>query len=1033
MKTLFEVCKPRESVFDESKRDDTLDLSNLLDDSIDGEEFFKETYITEGMDHLFDQAFKRFKGNAASGVVKLTQAMGGGKTHNMVALGVLARDKNLRSIVLDGKYSNFEEDINVVAYTGRESYLEFGLWGEIAEQLGKKETFNAFYSPLIAPGQTAWIKLLQSDKPTLILLDELPPYLQNAKSITVGAGNLADVTTTALSNLFNAVGKEELHNVCIVVSDLQATYESGSQLLQQSFKELENEIGRSAINIEPVGANTDDLYNILRTRLFEEVGTNEDVLQIIEGYKKSINETRQMGYTSFTADEIARGIQIAYPFHPSIRDLFARFKENPGFQQTRGYIRLTRLMVKDLFTGDIKAKGKYLVNAYDVNLNNGELVTTVKGIKESISNGISHDIADDGNSVAENMDSKRGNEDIQDLSKLILVSSLGNVSNAIIGLSIQELIGYMAEPGREITGLKQGLEEYSTKAWYLYKDKANRLYFKNIKNVNAELIDSVNTYSYDFGKQAIKTFLIEKFTPKQRDCYQVVNIFPSIGDIELERDKVTLILSEPNKDSTGLNPDLKKFFEDTTFKNRVMFLTGQRNSMNNLVEKGKEYTAINDIISKMKHEEKLSETDPQYQQALDLFSKISLELISNLREAFVTLYYPKRKGLVSDDITMEFEENKYDVEDQIKSLLINKMKFDVEIESKEFRDKFEDRIFTQRQMNWNAIKERAAITTSWSWHHPNALEDLKDDMLRREEWIETGGYIDKEPPAPETSLMVRQVNEDESTGEVTLRINSHNGDTVFYDIGQDATTSSLKIEDLNNFKTKELKLSFLCVDSKGKNPTGSPVEWIRDIKVKHRPYDKDGEQYMELKATADNVKILYTTDGSNPKDSGGVFEGDFVIPEGAKYIQAVAVNEKLGVYSEPVNIEVTERKFEIDYAKKLKIIDPIIYNNTTEAFNGLEELQQFNTLLSGVNLAISNHKDHMTMEFAELSLGGFDIEGPKAILQQLNSLVDNFFNGKEFEVNLSINEITFKTGQEFEQWVSSKKEQIENYKGKIRQ
>src|SRR5699024_1716955 len=137
-------------------------------------------------------------------------------------------------------------------------------------------------------------------------------------------------------------------------------------------------------------------------------------------------------------------------------------------------------------TGDIKAKGKYLVNAYDVNLNNGELVTTVKGIKESISNGISHDIADDGNSVAENMDSKRGNEDIQDLSKLILVSSLGNVSNAIIGLSIQELIGYMAEPGREITGLKQGLEEYSTKAWYLYKDKANRLYFKNIKNVNAE-------------------------------------------------------------------------------------------------------------------------------------------------------------------------------------------------------------------------------------------------------------------------------------------------------------------------------------------------------------------------------------------------------------------------------------------------------------------------------------------------------------------------------------------------------------------
>src|SRR5699024_3219644 len=251
------------------------------------------------------------------------------------------------------------------------------------------------------------------------------------------------------------------------------------------------------------------------------------------------------------------------------------------------------------------------------------------------------------------------------------------------------------------------------------------------------------------------------------------------------------------------------------------------------------------------------------------------------------------------------------------------------------------------------------------------------------------------------------------TGEVTLKITPHNGDTVYYEIGQDATTSSLKIDDISNFTTKELKLSFLCVDSKGKNPTGFPVDWVRDVKIKHSPYDKDGEQYMELIATADNVKILYTIDCSNPRDSGGVFDGDFIIPKGVKYIQAVAVNEKLGVYSQPVNIEVMERKFEIDRMKELKIIEPIMYNNTTETFNGLEELQQFSAILSGVNLDISNHKDHMTMEFANLSLGGFEIDDPKTILQLLNSLIDSFFDEKEFEVNLSINEITFETGQEF--------------------
>jgi predicted AAA+ superfamily ATPase len=404
MKTLFEACKPRQSVFDETKRDDTLDLSNLLDGSIDGKHFFEETFITEGMELLFDTAFKRFQGKAASGLIKLTQAMGGGKTHNMVALGVLAKNKEIRKSILNGKYAFMDSDIRVVAYTGRETHLKFGIWGEIAQQLGKKELFNSFYSPLMAPGQSAWINLLKSDIPTLILLDELPPYLQNARTIPVGTGTVADITTTALANLFNAVGKSELCNVCVVVSDLQATYEEGSQLLQRSFKELENEIERFAINIEPVGSNTDDLYNILRTRLFEKVGNKDDIDEIAAGYRKAVVEARQMGYTNYTPEEIVKGIYASYPFHPSIRDLFARFKENPGFQQTRGFIRLTRMMVKNLYSNDIKAKERYLINAYDMDLNDKELTPMVKSIKPKLSNAISHDIADQGRAVAELID-----------------------------------------------------------------------------------------------------------------------------------------------------------------------------------------------------------------------------------------------------------------------------------------------------------------------------------------------------------------------------------------------------------------------------------------------------------------------------------------------------------------------------------------------------------------------------------------------------------------------------------------------------
>jgi len=1033
MKTLFEACKPRESVFDETKRDDTLDLSNLLDGSIDGKQFFEETFITEGMELLFDTAFKRFEGKASSGLVKLTQAMGGGKTHNMVALGVLAKNKEIRKSILNGKYANVDSDIRVVAYTGRESYLEFGIWGEIAEQLGKKELFNSFYTPLMAPGQSAWINLLKSETPTLILLDELPPYLQNAKTIPVGTGTVADITTTALANLFNAVGKAELHNVCIVVSDLQATYEEGSQLLQKSFKELENEIERSAINIEPVGANTDDLYNILRTRLFEKVGKKEDIDKIAMEYRRAVVEARQMGYTNYSPEEIVKGIYTSYPFHPSIRDLFARFKENPGFQQTRGFIRLTRMMVRDLYSGDIKAKNRYLINAFDMNLNDKELMPMVKSIKPRLSNAISHDIANQGMSVAEIMDEQAKSTDMEDLSKLILVSSLANVTNAIIGLSIQELIGYMAEPGRDITRLKSALEEYKVKAWYLYTDKNERLFFKDIKNVNAELLDLVNTYSYEVAKQKIKDILKDKFRPKLSDCYQEVLVFPSIEEIELKKDKITLILTEPYPGNKGLNPDIEKFFEDTTYKNRVMFLSGQRSSMEGLINIAKQYKAMETIIYRMNNEEKLPENDPQYQQALDLFDKVNLQLLQATRETFVTLHYPKRRGLTNDDFEMKFNENNYDVEDQIRDLLIKVMKFTKQTDTEEFRGMFEDRIFTQRQMTWNNLKERVATITAWPWHNPRALEDLRDDMLRKGIWIETGGYLDKEPPAPETSVFVREIGEDKNTGEVTLKIQPHNGDTIHYEINGDATEASMVVEDIHNFKTKELKLSFLCVDSTGKNTTGPVEYWTRKINLQHKIYDKDGKSNVELKATSPNVTIRYTTDGSNPKESGGVYEESFIIPEGAKFIQAIAFNESLGVYSDVMQIEVKEKKFEIDKEKPVHLIEPIVSNNTTETFNVVEKLSKYDLSVSGVTIGITEKGSGTNTGFIELTMGDFYIKKPENLVEELKGLIDKFFDDKSFETHITINKVIFDSGQVFEEWVSDNKEIIEQYKNKILQ
>lgn len=1031
MKSLFEVCKPRESVFNENKRDDTLDLANLIDNSIDAEAFFNETYVTEGMQLLFDTAFKRFEGKETSGLVKLTQSMGGGKTHNMVALGLLAQNPSIRKKMLTD--TTFEEEIRVVAYTGRESDIPYGVWGEIARQLGKEDLFKDYYAPLKAPGQSAWINLLKGE-PTLILLDELPPYLEYARTIPSGTGTLADITTNALSNLFNALGKSELHNVCLVISDLQATYETGSGLIQKSFKNLENEIGRSSINIEPVGTTSDDLYHILRKRLFETTATEDEKHEIAMAYKDAVKEAKQMNYTNLSPEQIYTGIKDAYPFHPSIKDLFARFKENPGFQQTRGFIRLTRIMVKNLYSGDIpKAKSSYLLNAYDMDLNNTEMFSMVRSIKPRLSNAISHDIAQNGKAIAEEIDSVTNSQDMQDLSKLLLVSSLGDVTGVINGLSLPEAVGIMVKPERNITEIKSALEQFKVKAWYLYTDRDNRLFFKDVKNVNAELLSLVDTYSDEIAKQEIKKVLSVKFAPELKDCYQEVEVFPAIDEIEIKQDKIMLILFEPNPSGVGLKKDLKEFYENVKYKNRVMFLTGQRNSMDNLLEVSKQLKAIQSIINRMKNEDKISESDTQYQQAQDILHKVELNLLQTSRETFITLYYPTSDDFESSDFKMEFKNNKFDAEEQIRNVLIDVMKFDKDTTNDTFRRKFEARIFTSRQMRWIDLKERVATTTSWSWHHPKALDDLKSECLKKGIWIEEGGYLDKEPPAPETSVNVRETHRDEQSGEVILKITPQNGDKVYYEINGDATSGSLEVTDLNTFKTTELALTFLCVDSTGKHATGALTRWKNNVQLQYNSFDKNGNNYVELKASSPKVTIKYTTDGSNPKNSGGIYDDVFEVPKGTKYVQAIAVHEELGIFSDPITIQVTETKFEVDKEKSLTLNQTLRASVTSEVYKQLEILNKHKAKVAGVTLDVIEKANSMQQSWMSLSFDNYAFHETKSFVNQLDELRNVFFKDKNIEVSMSIEKCSFEKGQNFEDWVAENKQSLEMYKNSISQ
>ena len=97
MNNLKHLCTPRETVFDITKRDTVLNLSHLVDGKIDPAAFLDESYVTDGMHTLLARGVPPLQGKSEPGVFKLTQAMGGGKTHNLITLGMLAKHPELRA------------------------------------------------------------------------------------------------------------------------------------------------------------------------------------------------------------------------------------------------------------------------------------------------------------------------------------------------------------------------------------------------------------------------------------------------------------------------------------------------------------------------------------------------------------------------------------------------------------------------------------------------------------------------------------------------------------------------------------------------------------------------------------------------------------------------------------------------------------------------------------------------------------------------------------------------------------------------
>ena len=224
----------------------------------------------------------------------------------------------------------------------------------------------------------------------------------------------------------------------------------------------------------------------MRKRLFDDLPSPDRIDEVAQAYVGALQKAKRVDTIPSTPETFIERIRETYPFHPSIRDIVARFAENRGYQKTRALIRLLRLAVRGALATNDNA---FLVGLQHLDFNDQGTLEEIRKINPAYTNAISRDIADRGNALAEKIDAADGNSTASAVAKVLLMSSLSAAETPLRGLTDGELIEDLVDPLLEVSEIKAALARLQGQAWYLFQGVDHRVFFGQTANVTAEITD----------------------------------------------------------------------------------------------------------------------------------------------------------------------------------------------------------------------------------------------------------------------------------------------------------------------------------------------------------------------------------------------------------------------------------------------------------------------------------------------------------------------------------------------------------------
>lgn len=644
-------------------------------DYADPVEFFKRTYLTEGLVDLIGRAVRRLSGDDnAPPVINLQTNFGGGKTHSMLALWHVACGLPVGSFPQDTQdvltaNGYIGTKVNRVAIVGNH-FSPSGvvkddgtkvntIWGELAWQLGGPEAF-ALVAQADAdrthPG-TALHELLAKYAPAVILIDEWVAYARSLVGRDDLAGGTFDDQFTFAQSLTEAA--KGTSGVLLVISiPASSTGDDGDKVVAgnaeevggahglEALKRLQNVVRRVADQWRP--ASSAEAYQIVRQRLFTQpdaaalAAIGGTARAYVEMYRKYSDDFPRESRDAAYEDRIKR----TYPIHPELFDrLYEEWSSLERFQRTRGVLRLMSTVIHALWTGEdaspLIMPGSIPLATANVN---SELTQYLQDSWKAI---IDADV-DGPNSEPARIDTAKplfGQRSLtKRLARTVFFGAAPTIGSAHKGLERQRVFLGTAVPGDVPGNFHSALTQLGDRATYFYSGSGKYWY-----DLQANITRTAKDQAERLHKEDVWAEIVRRLQgqAKSRGDFAGVHVCPESNADIPDTDEARLVILHPKvAHKRGSDSAAKEFGQhatehrgtaNRTNRNMLVYLAADEARLDELDSAVRDYLGWTHVLA---NEADLDLTQNQKNQATQRQTQADGTVTARLLQTFTWALVP---------------------------------------------------------------------------------------------------------------------------------------------------------------------------------------------------------------------------------------------------------------------------------------------------------------------------------------------------------------------------------------------------------